>query len=367
MRFLIIITFFTFHCSAQLDSVRNDWSISLKPKSGFLAAHRATMSHLPKERIWGAELSIYKRLYNSTSWSKSYKNPFIGMTIYGSTLGNKAILGFGAGSYAFIEFPMSRKDRKNCLTAKLSAGLGYVSKIFSQSQNPKNVATSSHLNALLCLGLQGRWQFHPNHCLIYSMDMTHFSNGSSKVPNLGLNMPFLGLGYGYTFAHQKVSYCAPKTFQKTPFFSNWKLTLVGIASFKEMFPTGGKVYPVYALNSFVSKQFKSKVGMEFGLDFISKQSLFNYKPYIPKTQWSIFQMGTYAAYVLPLNKLRFVLGMGVYLKDRYDSDDEIYHRVGMRYYCSNGLELNLVLKSHWAKADYVEYGIGYTFGKKQLK
>lgn len=367
MRFLIFLLFFALQTSAQSDSARNEWGIVLKPKSGFLAAHRATMSHLPKDRIWGAELSVYKRLYKSNNWCESYKNPFVGVTAYGSTLGNKEVLGNGFGAYAFIEFPMMKNARKNILTAKLSAGLGYVSKIFSQSQNPKNVATSSHINALLCLGLQGRWYFSDNQCLLYSMDMTHFSNGSSKVPNLGLNMPFLGIGYGYTFAHEKKTFVAQRNFQKTPFMKNWQLTLVGIASFKEMFPTGGKVYPVYALNTFVSKQFKAKVGMEAGFDFISKQSLFNYKPYIPKTQWSIFQIGTYAAYVLPLDKLRFVLGMGVYLKDRYDSDNEIYHRVGMRYMCANGLELNLVLKSHWAKADYVEYGIGYTFGKKQLK
>ena len=48
------------------------------------------------------------------------------------------------------------------------------------------------------------------------------------------------------------------------------------------------------------------------------------------------------------------------MKDRYDMDNELYHRVGMRYQFDNGLLLNMVLKTHWAKADYVEYGIGYT-------
>jgi hypothetical protein len=66
-----------------------------------------------------------------------------------------------------------------------------------------------------------------------------------------------------------------------------------------------------------------------------------------------------------LDKLTLVAGMGVYLKDRYDSDNEIYHRVGMRYQCDNGLLLNVVLKSHWAKADYAEWGIGYTFNYKK--
>lgn len=363
MRLLLVCCLLFSWASAQ-ESYGDELSLVIKPKSGFLAAHRGTMSHLGKERIAGLEVSLYKRLKGSTNWSDAYKQPYIGITLYGSSLGNQQILGDGFGSYGFIEFPMNR-SKKNILTAKLSAGLGYVTKVFDQQSNPKNVAVSSHVNALLCLGLQGRWQITPTHALVYSMDMTHFSNGSTKVPNLGLNMPFLGLGYAYTFKRDAARHVPPLVVEKTPFFSHWKLTAVGILSFKEIFPTSGPKYPIYAINSFVSKRFRPKVGMEVGLDFISKQSLFNYRPYIPKTQLSIFQIGAYSAYVLPFEKLRIILGMGIYVKDRYDADNEFYHRVGMRYQLDNGVLLNLVLKSHWAKADYVEWGVGYTFKYKK--
>ena len=33
----------------------------------------------------------------------------------------------------------------------------------------------------------------------------------------------------------------------------------------------------------------------------------------------------------------------------------------LRILLNNGLLLNLTLKTHWARADYLEYGIGYTF------
>ena len=54
-----------------------------------------------------------------------------------------------------------------------------------------------------------------------------------------------------------------------------------------------------------------------------------------------------------------VIGMGAYVRDKYKPNDKLYHRVGMRYVFDNGINLNLALKSHWARADYVEYGIGY--------
>ena len=363
MRLFLFFIFIAQFVFAQ-DSISDERAITIKPKFGFLAAHRGTMGHLYKDRIIGTEITFSKRIIASKNWASIYKNPYVGCTFYGSNLGNNDILGYGFGSYGFIEFPFINQ-KKHVVTAKLSAGLGYVTKVFDQENNPKNVAVSAHVNALLCLGLQGRWKITPKHAVIYSFDVTHFSNASTKVPNLGLNMPFIGLGYSYNLSPKKGPVCSPVKITHTPFFTNWNVHVVGIISKKEVFPTGGKDYPVYAVNTFVSKRFKEKVGMEIGFDFISKQSLFNYKPYIPKTQLSIFQIGTYAAYVLPLDKLKFVLGMGVYLKDRYDADNEIYHRVGLRYQCDNGLLLNVVLKSHWAKADYAEWGIGYTFNYKK--
>ena len=359
-----LLFLFPFALQAQ-DSIQNEWCLGFRSKTGFLAAHRGTMGHLPKDRIFCGEISLSTRLYGADFWHDNYRNPLVGVTLYGSNLGNKEYLGYGFGAYAFIEFPMA-ENTNNYLSWKMGCGLGYVSKVFDQELNPKNNATSTHVNALLCLGVTGKWRFAKEYSLLYGFDLTHFSNGSTRMPNLGLNIPTISLGVAYHWkGKNEVKVSQVNELPKTPFFSNWKWTTVAIVSTKQAFPTGGKNYPVFALNSFVWKQFKPKVGMEVGLDFISKQSLLNYRDYIPKTQLSIFQIGAYSTYILPLNRLKFVLGMGVYLKDRYDMDNELYHRVGMRYQFDNGLLLNLVLKTHWAKADYVEYGIGYTLNYKK--
>lgn len=365
MRFLPVIFLLIFGGATQAQEQSFDeWSLQFKVKNGFLAAHRGTMSHLSKDRVFAGEVSVYKRIYTDKKWASAYKNPFVGATIYGSNLGNEEILGYGFGTYAFIEFPFSNST-KHYLSAKLGAGIGYVTKVFDQQSNPKNVAVSSPVNALLCLGISGRWHFSEKHSFLYGLDMTHFSNGSSKVPNLGLNIPFVTLGYGYRFKQTPGVVQQDESWQRTPWLKNWKYTIIGIVSSKEIFPTTGKNYPVYALSNMLHKQFRPKVGMEVALDLIGKQALFGYRPYIPKTQWTIFQVGAYVGYMLPLDRLNFSLGMGIYLKDRYDADDELYHRVGVRYRFDNGLLMNLVLKSHWAKADYVEWGIGYTFKWKK--
>lgn len=361
MKIVLLFFLVPFFCFSQ-ENRMDDFSLSLKGKSGFLAAHRGTMGHLAKDRLFAGELSFSKRL-RSKVWSETYRNPYIGATLYGSNLGNKEILGYGFGAYGFIEFPWTRSE-KHVITSKLGAGLGMVTKVFDQTENPKNVPMSTYLNAVICLGIQGRWYLKPEHALIYSFDMTHFSNGSSKVPNLGVNMPYIGLGYEYTFQKKERSDLKLSTFERVPFFNSWNASAIAILSGKQIFPTGGKYYPVFGLSGMLYKQFKPKVGMEIALDIISKQSIHHYREYIPKTQLSILQIGAFVGYNIPLDKFRLVVGMGTYLKDRYNPDALFYHRVGMRYQCENGLLLNLVLKSHWAKADYIEYGVGYTFNYK---
>lgn len=360
--FTLLILLLTSTAFGQTEQ-RDEWGIQFKVKSGLLIAHRGTMGHLYKEDVLAGELSYYKRI-TTKKWGQSYKYPFVGITVYGSNLGNKQILGSAFGSYGFIEFPFNL-GFKHVFTAKLGTGLGFITKVYDPIKNPKNVAMSSYVNALICLGVQGRSYITPKDVITYGLDMTHLSNGATKVPNLGVNLPFISIGYSRVIESMKRDTSTQISPLKTPFFKNWVFSPVAIFSFKEMFPTGGKKYPVFALSNVFYKQFRARVGMELALDLISKQALFAYRDYIPKNQWRIFQIGTYVGYAIPLDKLRFVVGMGCYAKDRYDADDEFYHRVGMRYQAKNGLLLNLVLKSHWAKADYIEFGLGYTFKYKR--
>ncbi|MDD2983828.1 MAG: acyloxyacyl hydrolase [Crocinitomicaceae bacterium] len=335
-------------------SQTREWGIEASPKLGYLMAHRGIMGHLSKEHAISGEITYFVQTNGTRSYHKAYNYPKFGVTLFGSTTGNKEILGNLYGLYSFVDFPLA-KGKKQELVGRLGAGLSYLTKVFDQELNPKNVAISTHLNALICLGLRYRYYIGSSHILL-GLDISHASNASTRVPNLGLNLPFISLGYGYTFKRQeKIENL--ETFEAR----KWKFSALGILSVKQIFPTGGKNYPIYALSIIGNKKFTQKAGLELALDVFYKTSINGYKPHIPKTPLSILQAGVYAGYVLPLNKLEFIAGMGFYYLDKYNPDDKLYHRVGMRYHVNDHLLINLSLKTHWAKADYTEYGIGYTF------
>jgi hypothetical protein len=358
MLFKNVLFFFVLllHVSLVAQSER-DWGMELKGKYGFLAAHRGVMAHLPVSNAIGGELSIFlKTNSNNKKWHEAYHNPLVGLTFLGSSVGNNKLLGHYVGVYSFADFPMLINS-KSVFSVKLGAGLGYGTKVYDPVLNPKNVAISTRLNALICIALNYRYHFQ-NSFLTASVDMTHFSNAAYKVPNLGINLPYLGLGYGRTIGP------SPYSFKPEKKMLPMKRGLIGIAmigSAKEIYPYGGKRHSILSSSFFIRYFKKQKVGWEASLDFFLKQSTMLEFPEIVKTQFDILQIGGYVGYMMPLNNFHFVLGMGYYIRDKYQPDDFLYHRVGFRYYLNNGIHLNCVLKTHWAKADYAEWGIGYTF------
>lgn len=347
---IVLIAFSSFSQSGK------EWGFEYRQKIGFLAAHHGTMGHLPEKQAFAGELSYFIQTKGRKQWHQACRYPIIGATLFGGSVGNNNVLGTFWGAYSFIEFPFVKNNRFEVM-GKLGSGLGYGTKYYDPITNPKNVAMSTHFNAMICLGLKTNYIFNRNKISL-GLDMTHFSNGAYKVPNLGVNLPFLSLGYARTIRKAATdSLVLPSLVP----FKKWLIGTTLIASLKETFPTGGHKYPVYGISTSLRWFSRPKVGFETSFDVISKQAIINYKKDIEKTQWDILQMGIYIGYLLPLDRFHFAVGMGAYVKDKYQPEDFMYHRVGMRYYFDNGINVQLVLKSHWARADYVEWGVGYTF------
>lgn len=353
---IIVFIFFVLFPMSFFGQVKDDVWIEAKGKAGFLAAHRSVMGHLATEHAFAGEISCYFRPKNRKLWHKAYRNPLLGLTGFFGTVGNREILGEYYGVIAFTNFPIIN-SKHYLFSLKMGAGLGYGTKHFDQETNQLNNVIGSAFNAQICLGAESRILFG-NHSVNISLDVTHFSNGSTQMPNLGLNLPYLGLGYGY-----RIKNGIDTNYVHDAYNKRWEYGLIAIGSLKEIYPTGGKKHPIFSASLIGRRFFNQKAGMEVSFDVISKQSILAYHPDIRKKQSEIIQMGIFAGYILPMDRFHLLFGMGVYLRDKYKPETPMYHRVGMRYVFDNGININLVLKTHWAKADYVEYGIGYTFKK----
>lgn len=350
---LLIILVFQF---TAINAQQDVW-IDARGKIGFLVAHRSIMGHLATEHAGAAEFSYRIQPKGKKQWHQVYNNPAYGLTGFIGTTGNRKLMGHYFGLYSFINFPFIKK-KVYTFSGKLGIGLAYGTKVYDPEDEELifSMAVGSHFNAHVCLALENRFEFG-DHAFTAAIDMTHFSNGSSQVPNLGLNLPYLSLGYGYKLKSESKDSIS-KIYVNN---RNIEFGAIGILSQKQIDPIGGRHYPVFALSLIGRKYFSPRAGLELSLDGISKQAIFGFQKDVPKTQSEIIQVGIFAGYIMPFDHLHLIFGMGYYLRDKYKPEDPVYHRVGMRYIFDNGINLNLVLKTHFARADYVEYGIGYTF------
>jgi len=341
----------------------------VRGKVGFLAAHHAGMAHIPKQLALATEFTYLKRLTGDRVWQKSYRNPIVGSTLFIGSVGNNEILGRYIGVYGFAELPII-KYKKYRLDWRFSSGLGYTNKPYDPVFNPKNVAIGSRLNALMCFALKQTFGFR-NSAFTLAVDMTHFSNGAYKVPNLGINLPYLSIGFQHYFEGKinrnenlekdAASRIKPRPKDNFLTYQQWQLSINGIFTCKETMPIGGKKYPVYAGSLSLRRYGSQKSGVEVNLDVFSKQAIMNYEPMVSKSQLDILQVGISASYILPLDRFNFVYGAGLYIRDRYRADGPLYIRLGCRYYVTQNISAVFGLKTHYAKADYLEFGLSYHF------
>jgi hypothetical protein len=81
------------------------------------------------------------------------------------------------------------------------------------------------------------------------------------------------------------------------------------------------------------------------------------------TPSQVMQLGAVCSYSLFFDRFALKIQQGFYVMDAQRLNGSLYHRVGLRYAISNHLYAQLTLKTHFAKADYGELGVGYVFSK----
>ncbi len=342
---------------------QNIWGIEGKLHNGYLAVHRPTISHLPQERVFAGEVSYFLDLHKKKSWAGAYPVPRIGLTAFFSQTSNTPILGHLFGGFAFGDLPFFRND-KHSFSARVGSGLAVATKVYHPSTNPKNNAISAPVNVIVQMTLNYRRYFKLSEIGI-GFGLNHFSNGANKLPNLGLNYPTLTLSYGKQVGRFGAKNEDRKYRVLDAYPDYWTFGANAVFSVKESFPTGGKKYPVYALNGVARRIYSPKLGVELVLDGIYKTAIMDYLPEYEKRPVDILQFGLFAGHVLTFDRFSTVLGMGGYFWDRYLPEDRFYHRIGMRYLFKNKVQIGITLKSNWGKADYVEWSLGYQFNRKK--
>ena len=245
------------------------------------------------------------------------------------------------------------------LNLRYGTGFGYFNKTFNTFDNYKNNIISSHINPMINLQVESRINLSKRLSMENGIALTHFSNGSYKIPNLGLNLATFNTGFTYLFGptdrplkKDSISYPAKRT--------EFSFLISGAA--KEILPAGGRKYPVFIFMGNMERQlnYKNKIGV--GLDIFYNASLIQKltnDSITLNSNIAILQAGLFFSYALTVHRISIIAGMGTYIHSKYKNDGYLYHRIGTRYRVNDHFTVNATLKTHFAVADHWEFGMGY--------
>lgn len=316
-------------------------------------------SHFP-----AFELNIGKETFGEYRWQRMYGYPFIGVSYWYSHLGNSPLLGSSHAVFPYVNYPLVR-NQKNELNFRLGLGFGYLTKRFDRLENYKYLAIGSHLNAAANLMFEYRWRFNPRMNAAIGLALMHFSNGSTKTPNFGVNIPSANIAFAYRLSKEN-PYLSRKLLPELYVFEfdgkkSITLDLGATAAYKDMGREYGRTFMIYNLYGNVIRpvSFKSSVGAGFDITLDKSDPYFAERKNIEfDRELQKLRIGLNGAYQLSMSKLSYMFNLGFYVSGKI-RPSIAYFKFGLHFDITPQIFTTLVLKTHFAQADYLGFGLGY--------
>jgi Lipid A 3-O-deacylase (PagL) len=343
---------------------------------GFLYAQ-----HIELERFNGHfpvfEINLQQETFGKRVWERIFNYPEIGMSFLYTGLGKSPELGSALSLFPFIDFPLTR-IKNFSINFRFGLGIAYLTKRFDRLTDYKNLAIGSHINASANIMFKARYKLNQRVTLSLGFGLQHFSNGSLKLPNYGLNIIALNAGVAYRLARENMSlgdrFIPPTEPYSAIIRHNIEFDAGFALGWKNMKAVLGQNYLVYHLyeNTFFPVKRKSKWG--FGIDLSYDEShikILENEGITVTNKLNIIRPGINAAYMLVLSKLDFLFNFGYYLGGQEKSNGPFYEKLSFQYKFSKYFFANVMLKVHWGRADYIGWGFGVhierLYGKKLIK
>lgn len=338
---------------------------------GWTLDHHIEMT--PFKRHYPAfEISLFKATYGKTRWEYMYNYPYIGMSYFYSGLGGTKPLGSVHALFPFINFPLLNTRELN-IYFRLGVGLGYLTKKYDRYDNYENLAIGSHINGAVNLMFEAKARLGDRMLVSGGISLVHFSNGGTKQPNYGINMPGLNVALAYRLSREN-PYTRKKLLPELyPFEFDGKRFLQfdinGGVGMKDLNATtgGGNTYPVFdvAGNLLWPVSFKSRfgAGIDFSYDGSDEKQLERNGIY-PEHRIDLVKTGLNAGYELAFSRMSIMLNLGMVVTGLDKHDGTVYEKLALRFGITDQLFTNLTLKAYYGKADFITVGVGYRFRVK---
>jgi hypothetical protein len=341
-------------------SAKPVWYIGAKFYGGFTFSPYERVRNVEAHTLDG-EISVSRATFGTKAWQQIHGYPRIGLALDYLDLGRPTLTGHVIALIPNIQWNLVHNN-SSALFFRLGFGTGYFDKIFNVQTNYKDKAISTPFNVCIQLNATATHKISDHFEINGGLSFTHFSNGSLRVPNNGINIPALVIGADYIITQPKAySPLSPEAMavKKVAYFYAYSAL-----SFETKGYNREKHYTIYSISAVYGKRISRKSKMGIGLDVyydrtIPSDSMGQTRA--PKNFNEPIEAGIKIEHEVVMGNLGIVTNAGRYIYHINKINGPWYQVIGVKYnFCPN-VFAGMFLKTHFASADFIQFAVGVNF------
>ena len=331
---------------------------------GSILLHNKDIAHLITKHPEGFIVSYNKKTFGNLRWQQEYNYPDWGFSSAFHNSKNNT-LGNNFGVYAHLNFYLIKRN----LQLRLAQGISYNNNPFDFETNIKNNAYGSHfLSSTYILLNYSKENIFKNIGVQAGITFLHYSNANITAPNSSTNTLAFNIGVNYKFnSEPQKEFINDTTYTKVKEPIKFNVVVRGGINESDYLNLGQ--HPFLVLSAYADKRVSYKSSLTAGLDVFFSKFLEKEIEYVAASFPSFGvsgdedykRVGLFVGHDLHINRFSVVFQLGYYVYYPYDFEGRFYQRLGLKYFVTDKIFGVISLKTHVAKAEAVEFGIGYRF------
>lgn len=359
-KFLFFLLFSITFCFSQERSELNKYTLDVNQFYGSIILHNPDISHLIEEHPTGVILSYNRKTYGSKDWEELYNYPDLGYSFIYQDMDNET-LGKNYSLYAHYNFYFFKRN----IQLRVGQGIAYTSNPYDKTTNFRNNAYGSDFLSSTYL----MFNYHKENIFKglgfkAGISIIHYSNANFRAPNTSTNTMALNAGLVYDLdGGTEIKYIHREKEKVTePLRYNFALR----TGLNESDIINSGQYGFVVLSTYADKRLGRKSAIQIGADvYFSNflKELIRYQSIaFPENNVAADddykRVGIFVGHELFINKMSIISQLGYYVYYPFDFEGRMYNRMGLKRYFGDNVYGAITLKSHGAKAEAVELGVG---------
>ncbi len=366
-----IFLLFSLNMAAQKDSLSADlknYSYGINYFGGKILIHTPKIYIKSPAYSQALEFNFNKQTLGNAVWQQRFGFPETGLSVCIARHGSSQ-LGMAAGFYPTIQFRIIN-FKNGYWYWKIGGGIGFNTRSWKRTPpaDSMNNIVGSTINNFTMIQSGFRLKVAPKWSLQTGVHFYHVSNAGARKPNFGINTMGAHIGMNY---HPKgfVNHFTrvPATKRENPL----NFGVQSAVSFSEDKTPDGPIYANYNITFFAGKMYRGKNRFSVGGEGTYNSKLYalfkNTYKFTGQERLHAWQYSFFIANEFVFGKIGLPLQLGCYF-NRPNGGEPIYQKLGINYHFYHqkskwvkDMYLLTQLKTHYATADFAEFGLGILF------